>query len=72
MISIIHVFPSFSNLFHKAQGTLSGQQLGYLARLEGYAPTEAQLKPFQAAVEPPFFWGENRLEPGKWSDSWLT
>ena len=33
----------------QAQGDLTGKELGHLARLEGYAPTEAQLAPFQAA-----------------------
>lgn len=32
----------------QAQGDLTGKELGHLARLEGYAPTEAQLAPFQA------------------------
>mmetsp|Transcript_61204 Transcript_61204/g.96881 ORF Transcript_61204/g.96881 Transcript_61204/m.96881 type:complete len:121 (+) Transcript_61204:57-419(+) len=33
--------------FVKAQGPLSGTQLAHLARLEGYAPTQAQLEPWQ-------------------------
>lgn len=33
--------------FVKAQGSLNGPQLAHLARLEGYAPTQAQLKPWQ-------------------------
>eukprot|EP00913_Durusdinium_trenchii_P015705 g14758.t1 len=33
--------------WEKAHGPLKGAQLGHLSRLQGYAPTEAQLKPYQ-------------------------